>query len=48
MNMVRVNDNEQSGKVGGGDPNGMLGRRHEGHYQLRGYINSGEGWALGS
>lgn len=35
MDMVRVNDDEQGGKVGAGDPNGMWGRRCEGQYQLK-------------
>lgn len=35
MDMVRVNDDEYGGKVGGGDPNGMWGRRFEGQYQLK-------------
>lgn len=42
MDMVRVNDDEQKGKVGGGDPNGMWGRRHEGQYQLRDYFIAGK------
>lgn len=38
MDMVRVNDDEQKGKVGGGDPYGVWGRRHERQYQLRDYF----------
>lgn len=42
MDIVRVNEDEQKAKVGGGDPNGMWGRRHEGQYQLRGYFTAGK------
>lgn len=38
MDMVRVNDDEEGGNVGGGDPNGMWGRRREGQFQLRDYF----------
>lgn len=39
MDMARVDD-EEGGKVGGGDPNGMWGRRCEGQFQLKDYLAS--------
>ena len=35
MDMVKVNNDEYRGKVGGGDPKGIWGRRCEGQYQLK-------------
>lgn len=37
MDMARVDD-EEGGKVGGGDPNGMWGRRCQGQYQVWDYF----------
>lgn len=42
MDMVRVNDDEEGGKVGGGDPNGTWGRRRKGQFQLRDYFVAGK------
>lgn len=40
MDMARVNEDEEGGKVGCGDRNGMWGRRCEGEFQLRDYFIS--------
>lgn len=42
MDMVRVNDDEEAGKVGGGDPNGVWGRRRQGQFQIRDYFAAGK------